>query len=267
MPSDTPPLPSPELDGDFDPSVHLTPTKDATQQSTIVSSMKSCAIAYTLSIEDEDMDVRDSSSPNGSHGGGSFIREQSSPSFILSPQEGFSPPPLSGLFQRTIMDDDTIKDLFLPPGNAPSHSCSDGMARNTQVGLVASTSKPPASQRSSSYRDSQTSTESRGTNFSRGSHTASGSHTPSKRRRSRHVRSTFVLDGSFAFGTLSKPTSTFEEASTTQGTRAPEQQHRLSFSGSHSSKMPGHQQPYPGVQNGRIESSGITDFDKIPDEL
>ena len=265
MPSNTPPLPSPELDGDFDPSIHLTPTRDATQQST-VPLMKSSVIMFPSNMEDDDdLDMRDSSSPNGAHGRVSYIREQSSPPFISAgPQDGFSPPALSALFRRTTMEDDTTNDLFLPPGRSPSHTSggSAGMPGNAPVGLVASTRPPDAGPFvSSSFRGSETSADS--SFLSNSSKDTAGTPTPNKRRRSRHVRSTFVLDGSFSFGGSSTSEETTSVASQTPPS---DHQHRASFPGSQS-KVAALQRPYPRTQNRSVSTSGIPDLDKLMDEL
>jgi hypothetical protein len=253
-------LPSPELDGDFDPSIHLTPTKTALRQS--VRFMKSAIQIDLPAPEDEVVDMRDSSSPYGGPERHSYVRDQSSPHFIApinNPLDVPSYPAISTVYPVTALasvrkdeyedivddyyyghdvdDDDDYDDLqySTPPPMPPARGmyAENYVERRhpfqvSQDSTVLSPSNAMRSLQSSSFTASSEgdSTTSSGSLCS----TSSGKscdkgcackHVPTRRHRSRHIRSTFVLDGNFSFDSTNQ-TSVDNSSSSSNNYNKPE---------------------------------------------
>jgi hypothetical protein len=238
-------LPSPELDGDFDPSVHLTPTRTTHQLS--ARSMKSIVQVISITPQNE-IDMRDSSSPNGGPGRDSYIRDQSSPPFLSSGSNPLddpfypaisssSPPsPPSRIFDMTeiaaaMEDDDEDDDLLssTPPPMPPARAMYMGNTLESRhhpfqvsEGLtIFSPSNSPNQAQTSKEASPFTSTVHNG-------NSAAPTEKGGKRRRSRHVRSNFVLDGNFSFASNNNNTAKpcFERAATTPMSAMEQQQQR-----------------------------------------
>lgn len=232
------PLPS-DSDINFDPRIHLTPTRNTSNRSIHFFSMKSKLQRSLQSQERQQMthavDMRDSSSPHSGSQRPSCMRDQSS-----SPQDPRRTPSVVNTSSSTIFDyilDDDFEDDHLQLSTSPPmpyprgllvdetlhplHADSSG--RNSSI-LTASSavSSPPNSNHPSASFNSTTSS----TGSTSGTSTSS-----SLKRRSYHQRSHFVLDGSSSFASTITPTATPPlKRSITTPTSAGEQHQRSRIS-------------------------------------
>jgi hypothetical protein len=259
-------LPSPELDGDFDPSIHLTPTRTPHQHS--VRFMKSAVQIYTPEDEvdmsvDIRVDMRDSSSPNGGAERHFYVRDQSSSPVLAAMNNPLDAPTYlasSTVFQMAALasamedvyghddyDDGYDLQYCIPPSTPPARGMYIGSTLETrhhpfQVSNDSSMLSPSSTLISSQSPSFASSREGNSTTSSGSlSSTTSGGSinngsisktVPTKRRRSLHVRSKFVLDGNFSFVSTTK--SSFERAVTiplSAMEQQQQQQQRSSISG------------------------------------
>ncbi|KAG7367584.1 hypothetical protein IV203_030255 [Nitzschia inconspicua] len=234
MSSRSRPLPSPELDGVYDPSVHLTPTRNTLLPSER-SSMKS-SVRFHSSAPENEVDMRDSSSPNVGPGRYSYVRDQSLSSSRAARDNPLDAPSYP-LTMETMVDDDDDDDEEellhstpppMPPARAMLYTANALESRHhpfqvspdsTRTLSHDTSSLVPSSPFSNNQMLDSTihpesispfsSMDNRGRDMT--------PNNPSgKRCRSRHVRNTFVLDGNFSFASATDSTNkpTFERAAT-----------------------------------------------------
>lgn len=248
MSSRSRPLPSPELDGDFDPSIHLTPTRNTFQRSGR-SFMKSSVQIYAATPKDE-IDMRDSASPESGPASHSYTRDQSSPSFLAArsnplgnlvyPMLSTSPAVRLEEIAASMQDDDEELLFSTPPPMPPAMAMYNANSLGSRhhpfqfledSAMLSPSTAPvgaaPAERLVANIDGNSPSNVGSIHPFTsarnRSSSTASGS--PGNKRRNRHVRSNFVLDGNFAFGSdTTKPA--FERATTTPQSVLEQQQQR-----------------------------------------
>jgi hypothetical protein len=235
--------PSPELDGDYDALILLTPTRSTVQESTIMSMKPAGSGAYASKSQprsgygyndddddDYDIDMRDNCSMQST---------TSTPLMTRNPPNDFSSPASSFSFRMpSIIDDETSTSLFggrLGGGLQPMPSGPRTAWFGGRVGESNTTAYPlqqvagdsmllPATENTGTEgANNGSNTPTNSSNNTRSRYFSSPSamddrgpnkkddqqHAPAKRRKSRHVRSTFVLDGNFS---LSASQSTFERA-------------------------------------------------------
>mmetsp|Transcript_6049 Transcript_6049/g.9464 ORF Transcript_6049/g.9464 Transcript_6049/m.9464 type:complete len:232 (+) Transcript_6049:81-776(+) len=196
-------LPSPELDGDFDPQIHLTPTRSTADEATI--SMKPGNF-----YPEDDVVMRDGLS---NAGGAYYDEDQSSPSPMgRDPPNNFSSPTACDFRMPSLIE---ATSFASPPSMPPARSF---FPSNTQRGRRSSqeaTTTLAANSRSlppfPTTRDLDSILN---TNSTRTSLTSNNENAPAKRRRGRHVRSTFVLDGNFTFSNTAAKPSFIERSNT-----------------------------------------------------
>ena len=194
-------LPCPELDGNYDPAIHLTPTRSTADLATISMKFAFPNNNNKSRTDDDDMILEDRSSYQA---GGIHADEEYSPPPLMgrNPPNDLSSPTSMSAFRMPSMDDSSFTPPSIPAARTGGtiHSIISPPSRDEPHSMLAANTHGRQPMPFSTGRDSINNVSS-----SIGSTSSNNNDVPNKRRRGRHVRSSFVFDGNNFAGSVTKP--------------------------------------------------------------